>query len=143
MINHIAMYAMALIAGLQLVKAEWDGDNRALDKDAPPVLPAQLVKLHHGVFLKDVLDLFQQHVSSFWSKECVEQVEAEHRKLLQLYNSNTILHDIIDKHDHTTTFNDTWDCAIGRFKHLRSFCDGLATVFACRIGLFDPKMGAG
>jgi hypothetical protein len=58
MINHIAMYAMALIAGLQSVKAERDGDNRALDKDTPPVLPAQLVKLHHGVFLKDVLDPF-------------------------------------------------------------------------------------
>ncbi len=40
MINHIATYAMVLIAGLQLVKAEQDGDNRALDKDAPPVLLA-------------------------------------------------------------------------------------------------------
>ncbi len=71
-INHIATYAMALIAGLQLVKAERDGDNRVLDKDAPPVLPAQLVKLRHGVFLKDVLDPFRQHVSSFWSEESVE-----------------------------------------------------------------------
>jgi hypothetical protein len=65
MINHIAMYAMALIAGLQSVKAEQDGNNRALDKDAPPVLLAQLVKLRHGTFLKDVLDSFQQHISSF------------------------------------------------------------------------------
>jgi hypothetical protein len=36
----------------------------------------------------------------------VEQVEAEHCELLRLYNSDTILHDIIDKHDHMTTFND-------------------------------------
>jgi hypothetical protein len=58
----------------------------------------------------------------------VEQVEAEHRELLQLYNSDTILCDIINKHDHTTTFNDTWDCAPGRFERLRSFCSGLVTV---------------
>jgi len=82
-INRITMYAMALIAGLQSVMAERDSANRALDKDALPVLFAQLVKLHHGVFLKDVLDSFRQHVSSFWSEESVEQVEAKHRKQLR------------------------------------------------------------
>ncbi len=49
---------MVLIAKLQSVKAKWDGNNHALDKDVPPVLPSQLVKLHHGIFLKDVLDPF-------------------------------------------------------------------------------------
>ncbi len=39
-INHIATNVMALIARLQSVKAERDGDNRALDKDAPLVLLA-------------------------------------------------------------------------------------------------------
>jgi hypothetical protein len=130
MINHIAMYAIALVAGLQVVKAEWDGNNRASNKDASPVLPADLVKLRHGVFLKDVLDPFRQHVSSFWSAESVEQIEADHRELLKLYSADPIMHDIIDKHDQTTTFNDAWDCAPGRFEHLRSFCGGLATVFA-------------
>jgi hypothetical protein len=129
-INHIAMYAMALVARLQSVRAEHDNDNRALDKDALPVLPVQLVKLRHGVFLKDVLDLFRQKVSSFWSEESVEQVEAKHRELLQLYNSDTILCDIIDKHDHTTTFNDAWDCASGWFERLRLCCSGLVTVLA-------------
>jgi hypothetical protein len=38
------------------------------------------------------------------------------------------LRDIIDKHDHMTTFNDAWDCAPGRFECLRSFYGGLATV---------------
>ncbi len=56
--QHVATYAMVLIVGLQSVKAERNGDNRALDKDTPPVLPVQLVKLRHGVFLKDVLDPF-------------------------------------------------------------------------------------
>jgi hypothetical protein len=101
-----------------------------LDKDVPHVLPVQLVKLRHGVFLKDVLDPFQQHVSSLWSEESVEQVEAQHRKLFQLYNSDTIMRDIIDKHDHTTMFNDAWDCALGWFESLCSFCGGLTTVLA-------------
>ncbi len=119
---------MALIVGLQSVKAKLDDDNRALDKDASPILPVQLVKLHHGVFQKDVLDPFRQHVSSFWSEESVEQVKAEHCELLWLYNPDTILHNIIDKHDHMTTFNDAWDYALGRFERLRSFYDGLAPV---------------
>ncbi|CAK9223747.1 unnamed protein product [Sphagnum troendelagicum] len=57
-INHIATYAIALVAGLQAVKAERDGNNRASNKDASSVLLADLVKLRHGVFLKDVLDPF-------------------------------------------------------------------------------------
>jgi hypothetical protein len=71
-INHIAMDTMVLIVGLQSVKVERDGDNRALDKDALPVLPSELVKLRHGVCLKDVLDPFRQHISSFWSEENVD-----------------------------------------------------------------------
>ncbi len=60
----------------------------------------------------------------------MEQIEAEHRELLKLYNADTILRNIVDKHDHTTTFNDAWDCAPGRFEWLRSFCGGLAIVLA-------------
>ncbi len=39
-IKHITMYAMALVAGLQSIKAERDSDNRALERNVPPVLPA-------------------------------------------------------------------------------------------------------
>ncbi|CAK9236142.1 unnamed protein product [Sphagnum troendelagicum] len=63
-IKHIAMYAMAQVAGLQSVKAERDSDNCASKKNVPPVLSALLVKLRHGAFLKEVLDLFRQHIFS-------------------------------------------------------------------------------
>ncbi len=59
LIKHIAMYAMALVDGLQCIKAERDSDNRASERDVPLVLPTQLVKLRHGAFLKEVLDLFR------------------------------------------------------------------------------------
>jgi len=127
-IKHIAMYAMALVAGLQSVKAERDSDNRASERNVPPVLPAQLVKLRHGAFLKEVLDPFRQHISSSWSEIGVEQIKVEHRELLKLYASDIVLRGIIDKHNDMTTFNDAWDCVLGQFKHLRSFCGGLATV---------------
>jgi hypothetical protein len=129
-IKHIAMYAMALVAGLRSVKAERDSENRASERDVPPVLPAQLVKLRHGAFLKEVLDLFRQHISSSWSEIGVEQIEVEHRELLKLYASDIVLCGIIDKHNDMTTFNDAWDCAPDRFEHLRSFCGRLATVLA-------------
>ncbi len=127
-IKLIAMYAMALVAGLQSVKAERDNDNCASERDVPPVLPAQLVKLRHGAFLKEIFDLFRHHISSSWSEIRIEQIEVEHRELLKLYASDIILRGIIDKHDDMTTFNDAWDCAPDRFEHLRSFYGRLATV---------------
>ncbi len=129
-IKHIAIYAMALVAGLQSIKAERDSDNRALERNVPPVLPAQLVKLRHGTFLKEVFDPFRQHISSSWSEIGIEQIEVEHRELLKLYASDIVLRGIIDKHNDMTTFNDVWDCVLGWFEHLRSFCGGLATVLA-------------
>jgi hypothetical protein len=94
----------------------------------PPVLLAQLVKLRHGAFLKEVLDPFGQHISSSWSEIGVEQIEVEHRELLKLYASDIVMRGIIDKHNDMTTFNDMWDCVLGQFEHLRSFCGRLATV---------------
>jgi len=35
----------------------------------------------------------------------------------------------IDRHSIETSFDDAWDCTLGQFGHLRSFCGGLATVF--------------
>jgi hypothetical protein len=129
-IKHIAMYTMALVAGLQSVKAERDSDNRASERNVPPVLLAQLVKLRHGAFLKEVLNPFRQHISSSWSEIGIEQIEVEHRELLKLYASNIVLRGIINKHNDMTTFNDAWDYVLGRFEHLRSFCGELTTVLA-------------
>jgi len=99
----------------------------------PPVLPTQLVKLCHGSFLKEVLDPFQQHISSSWSEIGVEQIEVEHRELLKLYASDIVLRGIIDKHNDMTTFNDAWDCVLGRFEHLWRASDRPCEHNICRI----------
>jgi hypothetical protein len=50
--------------------------------------------------------------------------------LLKAYNIDNVLRAAIDNHNVVMTFNDAWGCAPGQYECLRSFCDGLATVFA-------------
>ncbi len=102
-----------LILGLMKVKAERDGDNNSFDQDAPPILPAQLVKVRHGAFIRDVLNPYCDHIAKFWAPENIDQIKEDHRDLLKFYSSNPILHKAIDEHHNNTSFDDTWDCAPG------------------------------
>jgi hypothetical protein len=129
-IRTVAMYAISLVIGLMGVKAKPDGNNMRLESDTPPVLPAQLIAIHHDKFVSKVLEPYRNHISAFWSLEDVDQTKANHRDLLNLYASDQILRVAIDRHTIEMSFDDAWDCAPGRFGHLRSFCGGLATVFA-------------
>ncbi len=99
---------LALIIGLQSVKAEWDDANCASEKDAPPMMPTQLVKLRHGQFLNEVLNSFRKHVFKIWSDENIKQIEVEHRELFKLYNIDTIVRNMIDNYNNKMTFNDAW-----------------------------------
>jgi hypothetical protein len=82
------------------------------------------------VFLNAVLDPYREHVSKVWSDESTDQVEAEHRELLKLYDADMVIRSTINCHTSKTTFNDAWSCAPKCFERLRSFRVGLATVFA-------------
>jgi hypothetical protein len=129
-IRTVATYAISLVTGLMGVKVERDGNNMRLESDAPPVLPAQLIAIYHDKFVSEVLEPYRDHISAFWSLEDVDQMEADHRDLLNLYVSYQILRVAIDRHTIETSFEDAWDCAPGRFGHLRLFCGDLATMFA-------------
>ncbi|CAK9867944.1 unnamed protein product [Sphagnum jensenii] len=129
-IRTIATYAISLVSGLMGVKVERDDNNMHLKSDTPLVLPAQLIAIRHGKFVNEVLEPYHDHISTFWSLEDVNQTEADNCDLLNLYTLDQILCVAIDRHTIETSFDDTWDCAPGRFGHLRSFCGGLATVFA-------------
>ncbi|CAK9273984.1 unnamed protein product [Sphagnum jensenii] len=95
------------------VKAERDGNNMHLESDAPPMLPTQLIAIRHGKFMSEVLEPYRDHISAFWSLEDVDQTEADHRDLLNLYTSDQILRVVIDRHTIETSFDDAWDCAPG------------------------------
>jgi hypothetical protein len=43
-----------------------------LESDAPPVLPAQLIAIRRGKFVSEVLELYRDHISTFWSLEDVD-----------------------------------------------------------------------
>jgi hypothetical protein len=129
-IRTVTTYAILLVTGLMGIKAERDGNNMRLESNVPPVLPAQLIAIRHGKFVSEVLEPYHDHISAFRFFEDVDQTEANHRDLLNLYTSDQILCVAIDRHTIETSFDDAWDCASGRFGHLRSFCGGLAIVFA-------------
>jgi hypothetical protein len=74
----IALYAITLIIGFQSVRAERNNANFPRTQDAPLVLPAQLVKLHPGAFFRNVLGPHRRHISKFWDKEIVDEIEEDH-----------------------------------------------------------------
>ena len=61
----------------------------------------------------------------------MEEIETQQKKLYQEYRLDDGVRDILDGHDHTTTFNNSWD-ALDRasYARVRQFAGGLASVFA-------------
>jgi len=117
-IRIVAMNAISLVIGLMGIKAERDDNNMRLDSDALPVLPAQLIAIRHGKFVSEVVEPYPDHISAFWSFEDVDQTEADHRDLLNLYALDQILRVTINRHTIEMSFDDAWDCAPGWFGHL-------------------------
>ncbi len=130
--SQLAQYAMFIVTGLGNICAERDENNEPLEQDAPPVMPNQIIKLRHGDFIEQVLDLYRDHLSKFWSEESIDQVEEGHRYLLKMNNEDAVLHAALDKHDVQTTFNDAWDVVPqqAQIERLRALLGGLATTFA-------------
>jgi len=112
------------------VQAERDSNNGVREQLAPPVMPAELITMRTGAFIKNVLDPYRSHISQFWSLGEIDLIEIEHKELLVAYNSEAGFKDKIDSQDYETMFNDGWDAFKGRFLHLRQFVAGLGTVFA-------------
>ncbi|CAN5952549.1 unnamed protein product [Sphagnum jensenii] len=90
---------MFIVTGLGNIRAERDENNEPLEQDAPSVMPNQIVKLRHGNFIEQVLNLYRDHFSKFWSEESIDQVEEGHRYLLKMYNEEAVLHAALDKHN--------------------------------------------
>ncbi|CAK9254857.1 unnamed protein product [Sphagnum jensenii] len=129
-VKQVALYVMRVLLGMNNVKAERDSNNDPLYDEAPLVMPAQLVSMHPGAFVKDVVNVFRAQLSRFWDEQMIDKIEDGHRELFRMYNSDTNLRLIISKHTVHTTFNEAWDSLPDRFGALRQFCGGLAIAFA-------------
>jgi len=105
-IHTVTTYAISLVTGLMGVKAKRDGNNMCLESDASLALPAQLIAIRHDKFVNEVLEPYCDHISAFWSFEDIDQMEADHRNLLNLYASDQILCVAIDWHTIEMSFDD-------------------------------------
>ncbi|CAK9197249.1 unnamed protein product [Sphagnum troendelagicum] len=100
------------------VQAEHDSNN-VRESEAPPVMPADLIKIRPTAFIQDVLDPYCAHFSKHWSQEQIDDVETEHRQLHAVYDNEPHVAKAFDQHDENTFFNDAWDIVKGRFSGLR------------------------
>ncbi|CAK9876325.1 unnamed protein product [Sphagnum jensenii] len=120
-----------VVDGLQ-IQAERDSNNNARELEAPPVMPADLIKMRPGVFISEVVDQYREHLAKQWSVDLIDKAESEHRELITVYAREPDVKVAIDKHNKKTFFNEAWDCLKGRFMQLRQLCGGLVTAFSNR-----------
>ena len=79
-------------------------------------------------FIDTVLNKHRDRLQASRTHEEIEDIEGDHRELIEMYENNKAVRDKLDNHNIKTPFNDAWD-AVPKCKQLRAFCGGLATVF--------------
>jgi len=100
------------------IQAERDSNNNVRELEAPPVMPADLVKMRPGVFISEVVDQYREHLAKHWSADLIDKVESKHRELLVVYAREPDVKAPFDKHDEKTFFNEAWDYLKGHFMQL-------------------------
>ncbi|KAH9536202.1 hypothetical protein CY35_17G095900 [Sphagnum magellanicum] len=97
--------------------AERNSRNEPADKEAPPVMPSDLVRVQPVMFFHDVLQPRNVHlIKANWDEDAIYEIEQQHRNLVKAYK-------------YEPPFNDAWEALGIRFTTLRTFCDGLTTLF--------------
>jgi hypothetical protein len=71
------------------------------------------------------LDQLQQT----WSDESITNIELEHQLLRSAYLHERPFKEALDACDNKTSFQEGWHIVGERFRDLRNFCGGIATVF--------------
>ncbi|ETV90140.1 hypothetical protein H310_15024 [Aphanomyces invadans] len=115
-IAEIGNFVLPTIMGQVAMHAERKAANEA-GENAPPVMPAELVKEIIGRHMNP-LNMFSTADAS-----------TRPRRSIAAYRNERNFQSSIDGHDHTTEFNDAWRLfsAGGRFELMSRFCVGLAT----------------
>jgi hypothetical protein len=94
----ISQFAVNLVDGLSVVQAERDADNLPDEKLAPPVMPAEIVKMRTGVFIREVLDPYRVHIAQFWDADTIDNIEKQHKLLVSPYNYDRTTKSTLDGH---------------------------------------------
>lgn len=128
-LEEIGTFSLSIVANDLQIKAERGSNNHVKELEAPPVMPADLVKMRPALFISEVVDQYRAHLGKHWSTDMIDKAESEHRDLLLVYGRELNVKETIDNHSEKTFFNEAWDCLNERFLHLRQLCGGLATAF--------------
>jgi hypothetical protein len=125
----IGMFAVSIVQGIIDIQAERNSCNEPANKEAPPIMPSDLVRVQPVVFFRDVLQPRNVHlIRANWDEDAIYEIE-QHRDLVKVYKYEPPVKTILDQHDHKTKFNDVWEALGIPFATLRTFCGGLATLF--------------
>jgi hypothetical protein len=109
-VKQVARFTVSTIEGLQGIKAERTARNNAADDDAPPCMPHELVAIKLAKFVSDVLEPHRARLlKNDWSEDDIYAIEEEHRDLVKAYKNEPGIKAIIDKLDHKSDFNESWD----------------------------------
>jgi hypothetical protein len=88
-LKEITIFGISIVANVSQVQAERDSNNNTQELEAPPVMPADLVKIRPVAFIQDVLDPYRVHLSKHWSQQQIDDVEKEHRQLRAVYDNKS------------------------------------------------------
>lgn len=129
-LTSIGMFAVSIVQGIIDIQVERNSRNKPTDKEAPPVMPSNLVRVQPVTFVRDILQPHNAHLIKVnWDEDATYEIEQQHRDLVKAYKFDPSIKTILDQYDLRTKFNDTWEALGIWFATLRTFCGGLATLF--------------
>jgi hypothetical protein len=62
-LQEISIFSLSIVADELQIQAERDSNNNARELEAPLVMPVDLVKVHPGVFISEVVDQYRGHLA--------------------------------------------------------------------------------
>jgi hypothetical protein len=86
-LKEITIFGISIVANVLQVQVERDSNNNAQKLEAPPIMPADLVKIRPAAFIQDVFDPYRVHLSKHWSQQQIDDMEKEHRQLRAVSNN--------------------------------------------------------
>ncbi|KAH9558971.1 hypothetical protein CY35_06G034900 [Sphagnum magellanicum] len=90
LLTSIGMFAMSIVQGIIDIQTERNSRNEPTDKEAPPVMSSNLIRVQPVVFFRDVLEPRNVHlIKANWDEDAIYEVEQQHRDLIKAYNTTT------------------------------------------------------
>lgn len=131
-INHlmkcIALVFLNLADGISAVVAERDSSNDAAE-ELPAVLPHQLVTSDMRTLVRQ-LEIHNHRLKRRYSDEEIQMIDKDYADFTRAVRMEPALKESLNAMKNTAiSFQDAWSVVGSRFRMLKIFCGGIATVF--------------